>query len=229
MVSILYPLLSARYIGPPTDSPRSHACSIDHLARRPFLIDTRSAAAFLASHIKSSVKFAIFSPNLKRSRKPGAAGFGSIDALRQFIITDPCRNAWDALMAPGGDVIVYDEEMNPQDGTNAQAQFIAWVLLHVISSFLVRGRADYLEGGMLAARVHPALHRFIMTIHPPPTCWIRCKKRNILFFPRLPRRRSSPPFPSQRKARASSHSILSPPRVPRLFQRLSSAQVHPPV
>jgi Dual specificity phosphatase, catalytic domain/Rhodanese-like domain len=172
--------LSAHYIGPANDSPRSPARSIDpaslvtrlnNLARRPLLIDTRPAAAFLASHIKSSVNFAIPSLILKRSRKPGAAGFGSIDALRQFITTDPCRNAWDALMAPGGswdgDVIVYDEEMNPQDRMNAQV--IAWALLPVISPLLVRGRADYLEGGMLAARAHPALHKFIISSDNTPS------------------------------------------------------------
>ncbi|KAH9976726.1 hypothetical protein BGW80DRAFT_1250211 [Lactifluus volemus] len=139
--------LSAHYIGPPNDPPRSPARSIDpaslvnrldNLTRHPLLIDTRPAAAFLTSHIKSSVNFAIPSLILKRSRKPGAAGFGSIDALRQFITTDPCRNAWDALMAPGGswdgDVIVYDEEMNPQDKMNAQV--IAWALLPVISPSL---------------------------------------------------------------------------------------------
>ena len=171
------PPLSAHYIGPSIldrpgpELPRSPARSIDPASlafrldnspRRPLLIDTRPAAAFLGCHIKSSINFAIPSLILKRSRKPGA-GFGSIDALRQFITTDACRNAWDTLMAPGGswdgDVIVYDEEMNPQDRLNAQV--IAWALLPVISPLLVRGRADFLEGGMLAARAHPDLQKFI--------------------------------------------------------------------
>ena len=171
------PPLSAHYIGPTAfdrpalEIPRSPSRSIDPTSvssrldnpiRRPLLIDTRPAAAFLGSHIKSSINFAIPSLILKRSRKPGA-GFGSIDALRQFITTEPCRLAWDTLMAPGGpwdgDVIVYDEEMNPQDRLNPQVT--AWALLPVITPLLVRGRADYLEGGMLAARAHPGLQKFI--------------------------------------------------------------------
>ncbi|KAI9459910.1 hypothetical protein BJY52DRAFT_1169107 [Lactarius psammicola] len=171
------PPLSAHYIGsatfdrPTFEIPRSPSRSIDPTSvtsrldnpiRRPLLIDTRPAAAFLGSHIKSSINFAIPSLILKRSRKPGA-GFGSIDALRQFITTEPCRLAWDTLMAPGGpwdgDVIVYDEEMNPLDRLNPQVT--AWALLPVITPLLVRGRADYLEGGMLAARAHPGLQKFI--------------------------------------------------------------------
>lgn len=173
------PPLTARYIGPTifdrpgSELPRSPARSIDPASvasrldnptRRPLLIDTRPLAAFLGCHIKSSVNFAIPSLILKRSRKPGAS-FGSIDALRQFVTTDSCRNIWDDLMAPGGswdgDVIVYDEEMNPQERLNAQV--IAWALLPVISPLLVRGRADFLEGGMLVARAHPDLKKFIIT------------------------------------------------------------------
>ena len=142
--------------------PASLASRLDNPTRLPLLIDTRPAAAFLGCHLKSSVNFAIPSLILKRSRKPGA-GFGSVDALRQFVTTDPCRTVWDSIMAPGGswdgDVIVYDEEMNPQDRLNAQV--MAWALLPVISPLLVRGRADYLEGGILAVRAHPELQRFI--------------------------------------------------------------------
>ena len=174
---------SAHDIGPPLldrpgpELPRSPARSVDPASlasrlddptRRPLLIDTRPAAAFLGCHLKSSVNLAIPSLILKRSRKPGA-GFGSVDALRQFITTDPCRTVWDSIMAPGGpwdgDVIVYNEEMNPQDRPNAQA--IAWALLPVISPLLVRGRADYLEGGMLAIRAHPDLQRFIASSGDP--------------------------------------------------------------
>jgi hypothetical protein len=171
------PPLSAHYIGPAVfdrpalEIPRSPSRSIDPTSlvsrldnpiRRPLLIDTRPAAAFLGSHIKSSINFAIPSLILKRSRKSGA-GFGSLDALRHFITTEPCRLAWDTLMAPGGawdgDVIIYDEEMNSQDRLNPQVT--AWALLPVITPLLVRGRADYLEGGMLTARAHPGLQKFI--------------------------------------------------------------------
>ncbi|KAI9459912.1 hypothetical protein BJY52DRAFT_1211681 [Lactarius psammicola] len=141
--------------------PTSVTSRLDNPIRRPLLIDTRPTAAFLGSHIKSSINFYIPSLILKRSRKPGA-GFGSIDALRQFITTEPCRLAWDTLMAPGGpwdgDAIVYDEEMNPLDRLNPQVT--AWALLPLIM-LLVRGRAGYLEGGMLAARAHPSLQKFI--------------------------------------------------------------------
>jgi hypothetical protein len=194
------PPLSAHYIGPSIfdrpgpELPRSPARSIDPASlaarldnpnRRPLLIDTRPAAAFLGCHIRSSVNIAIPSLILKRYRRPGA-GFGSIDALRQFITTDPCRNVWDTIMAPGGswdgDVIVYDEEMNPQDRLNAQV--IAWALLPVISPLLVRGRADYLEGGLLAARIHPDLRKFIASPDDPSSAMPdQVQESNILFLP----------------------------------------------
>jgi Dual specificity phosphatase, catalytic domain/Rhodanese-like domain len=205
---------SAHFIGPAafdrpgSEPPRSPARSIDPASlvtrldnpvRRPLLIDTRPAAAYQGSHIKSSINFAIPSLILKRSRKPGA-GFGSIDALRQFITTDPCRNAWDTLMAPGGswdgDVIVYDEEMNPQDRMNAQV--IAWALLPVISPLLVRGRADYLEGGMLAARAHPALQKYIVSFDntsPQTLDSVQEEQHSVLSPPPPPPKLSFPSKP----------------------------------
>ncbi len=211
------PPLSAHYIGPPffdrpgPELPRSPARSIDAASlasrldnptRRPLLIDTRPAAAFLGCHIKSSVNFAIPSLILKRSRKPGA-GFGSIDALRQFITTDPCRAVWDSIMAPGGswdgDVIVYDEEMNPQVRLNAQV--IAWALLPVISPLLVRGRADYLEGGILAARAHPDLQRFIASSSNDPSSEMEDEVQegqiSIIASPPPPPKLSLPPKPKK--------------------------------
>lgn len=210
------PLLSAHYIGSPLfdrsgpELPRSPARSIDAASlasrldnptRRPLLLDTRPAAAFLGCHIKSSVNFAIPSLILKRSRKPGA-GFGSIDALRQFITTDSCRAVWDSIMAPGGswdgDVIVYDEEMNPQDRLNAQA--IAWALLPVISPLLVRGRADYLEGGILAARAHSDLQRFIGSSDdssPETQDEMQGEQYSIIPSPPPPPKLSLPPKPKK--------------------------------
>ncbi|KAN0118162.1 hypothetical protein V8E52_005423 [Russula decolorans] len=210
------PLLSAHYIGPPffdrpgPELPRSPARSVDPASlasrldnptRRPLLIDTRPAAAFLGYHIKSSVNFAIPSLILKRSRKPGA-GFGSIDALRQFITTDSCRAVWDSVMAPGGswdgDVIVYDEEMNPQDRLNAQV--IAWALLPVISPLLVRGKADYLEGGILAARAHPDLQRFIASsddTSPETQDEVQEEQHSIIPSPPPPPKLSLPPKPKK--------------------------------
>ncbi|KAI0277882.1 hypothetical protein BGY98DRAFT_977166 [Russula aff. rugulosa BPL654] len=210
------PLLSAHYIGSPffdrpgPELPRSPARSIDAASlasrldnptRRPLLLDTRPAAAFLGSHIKSSVNFAIPSLILKRSRKPGA-GFGSIDALRQFVTTDACRAVWDFIMAPGGswdgDVIVYDEEMNPQDRLNAQV--IAWALLPVISPLLVRGKADYLEGGILAARAHPDLQRFIGSSDgssPETQDEVQEEQHSIIPSPPPPPKLSLPPKPKK--------------------------------
>ncbi|KAF8494983.1 hypothetical protein F5888DRAFT_616655 [Russula emetica] len=210
------PLLSAHYIGPSffdrpgPELPRSPARSLDPASlasrlhnptRRPLLIDTRPAAAFLGCHIKSSVNFAIPSLILKRSRKPGA-GFGSIDALRQFVTTDSCRAVWDSVMAPGGswdgDVIVYDEEMNPQDRLNAQV--IAWALLPVISPLLVRGKADYLEGGILAARAHPDLQRFIASSDdssPKTQDEVQEVQHSIIPSPPPPPKLSLPPKPKK--------------------------------
>ena len=212
------PLLSAHYIGPPffdrpgpgPELPRSPARSVDPASlasrldnpnRRPLLIDTRPAAAFLGCHIKSSVNFAIPSLILKRSRKPGA-GFGSVDALRQFVTTDSCRAVWDSIMAPGGswdgDVIVYDEEMNPQDRLNAQV--IAWALLPVISPLLVRGRADYLEGGILAARAHPDLQRLIASSDgssPETHDEMQDVQHSIISSPPPPPKLSLPPKPKK--------------------------------
>src|SRR6266702_4725373 len=206
------PPLSAHYIGsaafdrPTLEIPCSPSRSIDPTSvisrldnpiRRPLLIDTRPAAAFLGSHIKSSINFAIPSLILKRSRKPGA-GFGSIDAFRQFITTEPCRLAWDKLMAPGGpwdgDVIIYDEEMNPLDRLNLQVT--AWALLPVITPLLVRGRADYLEGGMLAARAHPGLQKFITSSddssHDTPNM-VQEKQHPVLYPTPLAPKISLPP------------------------------------
>jgi hypothetical protein len=210
------PLLSAHYIGPsffdrpgpelprsPARSldPASLASRLDNSTRRPLLIDTRPAAAFLGCHIKSSVNFAIPSLILKRSRKPGA-GFGSIDALRQFVTTDSCRAVWDSVMAPGGswdgDVIVYDEEMNPQDRLNAQV--IAWALLPVISPLLVRGKADYLDGGILAARAHPDLQRFIASSDdssPETRDEVQEVQHSIIPSPPPPPKLSLPPKPKK--------------------------------
>src|SRR6266702_4025469 len=206
------PPLSAHYIGSaafdrptleipscPSRSiyPTSVISRLDNPIRRPLLIDTRPAAAFLGSHIKSSINFAIPSLILKRSRKPGA-GFGSIDAFRQFITTEPCRLAWDKLMAPGGpwdgDVIIYDEEMNPLDRLNLQVT--AWALLPVITPLLVRGRADYLEGGMLAARAHPGLQKFITSSddssHDTPNM-VQEKQHPVLYPTPLAPKLSFPP------------------------------------
>ncbi len=178
-------------------NPTSVVSRLDNPIRRPLLIDTRPAAAFLGFHIKSSINLAIPSLILKRSRKPGA-GFGSIDALRQFITTEPCRLTWDTFMVPGGpwdgDVIVYDREMNPLDRLNPRVT--AWALLPVITPLLVRGRADYLEGGMLAARAHPGLQKFITSSddssHDTPNM-VQEKQHPVLYPTPLAPKLSLPP------------------------------------
>jgi len=105
-------------------------------------------------------------------------------------------------MAPGGswdgDVIVYDEEMNPQDRLNAQV--IAWALLPVISPLLVRGKADYLEGGILAARVHPDLQRFIASSDdssPEIQDEVQEEQHSVIPPPPPPPKLSLPPKPKK--------------------------------
>ncbi|KAI0063277.1 hypothetical protein BV25DRAFT_1824329, partial [Artomyces pyxidatus] len=170
------PPLSAHYIGNGTfDQPVLDA--LNTLSRpldapslvprllassRPLLIDTRPVGPFLTSRIKHSINMAVPSLILRRSRKPGA-GFQNLDNLRQFITTEEGKKSWDDMLRPGGpwdgDVIVYDDEMNEKDRLNAQVT--AWALLPVISPLLPNGCADYLEGGISAARAHPDLRQFI--------------------------------------------------------------------
>ncbi|KAI0043679.1 hypothetical protein FA95DRAFT_362642 [Auriscalpium vulgare] len=170
------PPLSAQYIGngvfeqPVFHPPRSLSRPIDpsslaaqlRASTRPLLIDTRPAGPYLASHIKRSINMAIPSLILKRSRKPGG-GFQSLDSLRQFITTEDCKGEWDKLIRPGGnwngDIVVYDEEMNENDRSNASTT--AWALLPVIAPLLDHGCVDYLEGGLTAARAHSDLKKFI--------------------------------------------------------------------
>ncbi|KAA1474084.1 hypothetical protein DENSPDRAFT_823787 [Dentipellis sp. KUC8613] len=174
------PPLSAHYIGngsvdpPPIDSP-SPARALHPVelatqlalapdAPRPLLLDTRPVGLYLASRIKYSINLAIPTLILKRSRKPGN-GFQSIDGLRQFITTEQSKDAWDELMRPGGgwdgNVIVFDEEMNEKERHNVQAT--AWALLPVVAPLLTRGFADYLEGGVIGARMDPDLRAYVVS------------------------------------------------------------------
>jgi hypothetical protein len=134
-------------------------------------------------------------------------------------------------MAPGGswdgDVIVYDEEMNPQDRLNAQV--IAWALLPVISPLLVRGRADYLEGGILAARAHPDLQRFIASSDDSShetQDEVQEEQHSIIPSPPPPPKLSF--HPSRRKVEVSFSSTLRQLRAPGLFQKSNVVRVpHP--
>ena len=132
-------------------------------AKRPLLIDTRPAAAHQSFHLRYSINIAIPSLILKRFRKPGG-GLPNLDALRQYITSDQGKSAWDSLMCPGGpwdgDVIMYDDEMDPKDKDHFG--ITSWAIIPVISPLLSYGSVDYLEGGVALARRHRALSTLII-------------------------------------------------------------------
>lgn len=131
---------------------------------RPLLIDTRPAASYLTSRLRHSINIAIPSLILKRCRKP-TGGFQSLDALRQFITTEDGKETWDELMGPDGDwdgdVIVYDDEMDPKARDSANST--AWALLAVLAPLLEQGSVSYVRGGLAAARRHPDLRYLIVS------------------------------------------------------------------
>ncbi|CCM03221.1 uncharacterized protein FIBRA_05345 [Fibroporia radiculosa] len=134
---------------------------------RPLLIDTRQVGSYLASRLERSINMAIPSLILKRCRKPNG-GFQDLDALRQYITTEDGKHIWDDMLSSGdwdGDVIVYDEIMDPKDRSNTQVT--AWALLPVVHPLLDHGGADYLEGGFAAARRHPYLKQLIVSDEMP--------------------------------------------------------------
>ncbi|KAI0718484.1 hypothetical protein C8Q72DRAFT_982865 [Fomitopsis betulina] len=130
---------------------------------RPLLIDTRPVASYMTCRLERSINIAIPSLILKRCRKANG-GFTDLDALRQYITTEEGQRIWDDMMNSGdwdGDVILYDETMDEKDRQNPMAT--AWALLPIASSLLTHGSADYLEGGLVAARRHPYLRQLITT------------------------------------------------------------------
>lgn len=131
---------------------------------RPLLIDTRPAAVHFSFHIRYSINIAIPSLILKRCRKPGG-GFPALDSLRQFITSEQGKEAWDVLIRPAGpwdgDVVIYDDEMDPKDKGNVSST--AWALLPVIAPLLSFGSVDYLEGGLSAAGHDPDLETLVVT------------------------------------------------------------------
>ena len=131
--------------------------------KRPLLIDTRPAAAHQSFHLRHSINIAIPSLILKRFRRPGG-GLPNLDALRQYITSDQGKGTWDSLMCPGGpwdgDVIMYDDEMDPKDKDHLGVT--AWAIIPVISPLLSYGSVDYLEGGVTLARHHPTLSSLII-------------------------------------------------------------------
>ncbi|KAF8154109.1 hypothetical protein B0H34DRAFT_77308 [Crassisporium funariophilum] len=132
--------------------------------RRPLLIDARPAAMHLSFRLRYSINIAIPSLILKRCRRPGG-GLQTLDALRQFTTSEHGKNTWDELMRPGGpwdgDVVVYDDEMDPKDKDNLG--ITAWAIIPVISPLLSYGSIDYLEGGISSAGHHPDLETLIVT------------------------------------------------------------------
>ncbi|CAA7262105.1 unnamed protein product [Cyclocybe aegerita] len=132
--------------------------------KRPLLIDTRPLALHQSFHLRHSINIAIPSLILKRCRRPGG-GLQSLDALRQFVTTERGKQQWDVLMQPGGawdgDVVVYDDEMNPRDQDNLG--ITAWAIIPVIAPLLSYGSVDYLEGGISSGGHHPELETLIVT------------------------------------------------------------------
>ncbi|TFY52749.1 hypothetical protein EVJ58_g9836 [Rhodofomes roseus] len=117
----------------------------------------------MASRLERSINIAIPSLILKRSRKANG-GFSDLDALRQYITTEDGQHIWDDMMSSGdwdGDIIVYDETMDEKDRHNPMAT--AWALLPIVEPLLTDGSADYLEGGLVAARRHAYLRQLITT------------------------------------------------------------------
>ncbi|PPQ77886.1 hypothetical protein CVT25_015373 [Psilocybe cyanescens] len=133
--------------------------------KRPLLIDTRPLAAHQSFHLRHSINIAIPSLILKRCRRPGG-GLQSLDALRQFTTTEQGKMQWDSLMCPGGpwdgDVVVYDDEMDPKDKDNLG--ITAWAIIPVIAPLLSYGSIAYLEGGISLAGHHPDLQTLITTV-----------------------------------------------------------------
>ncbi|TFK48314.1 hypothetical protein OE88DRAFT_1685004 [Heliocybe sulcata] len=142
----------------------SHLFSRLTSSARPLLIDTRPAASYLSSRIRHSINVAIPSLILKRCRKPNG-GFQSLDALRQFITTEEGKDTWDELMHPDGswdgDVIVYDDEMDPTARENVNST--AWALLGVLSPLVHNGSVTHIRGGLSAARRQADLRYFIIS------------------------------------------------------------------
>ncbi|KAG6816005.1 hypothetical protein H0H87_009544 [Tephrocybe sp. NHM501043] len=133
--------------------------------KRPLLIDARAPTSYVSFHVKHSVNIAIPSLILKRCRKPGG-GFQSLDALRQFITTDDSKQSWDELIsntpsAWDGNVVIYDDEMDPKDKDNAGVT--AWALIPVLSPLVTNGSVDYLEGGISTAGHDSAFETLIIS------------------------------------------------------------------
>ncbi|PPQ71323.1 hypothetical protein CVT26_011968 [Gymnopilus dilepis] len=132
--------------------------------KRPLLLDTRPLAAHQSFHLRHSINIAIPSLILKRCRRPGG-GLQSLDALKQFMTTEQGKAHWDVLMSPGGpwngDVVVYDEEMDPKAKDNMG--ITAWAIIPIITPLLSYGNVDYLEGGISSAGHDPDLETLIVT------------------------------------------------------------------
>jgi hypothetical protein len=133
-------------------------------SRRPLLIDTRPPSSYISVHVRHSINIAIPSLILKRCRKPGG-GFQSIDVLKQFITTEGGKQLWDEMISFDGpwdgDVVVYDDEMDPKDKENVGVT--AWALIPVLAPLVPQGHVDYLQGGISAASHHLDLQTLVVS------------------------------------------------------------------
>jgi hypothetical protein len=133
-------------------------------SKRPLLIDTRPPSTHISFHFRHSINIAIPSLILKRCRKPGG-GFQSLDALRQFITTEGGRQSFDEMISSDatwdGDVVIYDDEMDPKDRDNVA--ITAWALISLLTPLVPSGHVDYLQGGISAAGHHPDLQSLVIS------------------------------------------------------------------
>ncbi|KAF8638415.1 hypothetical protein AX17_002222 [Amanita inopinata Kibby_2008] len=187
---------------------------------RPLLIDTRPPASHLTFHLRHSINIAIPTLILKRCRKPNG-GFQSLEALRQFITTEQGKSSWDELMQPDGpwdgDVVVYDDEMDPKDKSNIGST--AWALMPVLAPLLRYGFVNYLEGGISAAHHHPDLETLITAATdisvddgpvPPRTPPSGALKKGLFQLDTGTALRSKP-LPEIEPSSASSSNASTPP------------------
>ncbi|KAG1731418.1 hypothetical protein EDB19DRAFT_1722473 [Suillus lakei] len=131
---------------------------------RPLLIDTRTHAAYAATHLLGSINIAMPSLILKRSKRT-LPTFGS---LRQFITSDEGKDVFDAWDIDGDVVIVHGEETDERERDNMGV--IAWALLSVLAGFLTPDKVWYLRGGIVGAQLHARLRKHIINApHSPPS------------------------------------------------------------
>jgi len=79
-------------------------------------------------------------------------------------------------MRPGGlwdgDVVVLDEDMDEGRGN---PQLLSWALLSILQPLVGKSSVYYLKGGMIALRLHPSSHQYIIQGEPTVSLELRSK------------------------------------------------------